>query len=83
MLYDTYAILYYTILTYAISYCTVLYNLKHDVEWLKTKRFPLSGGSARRLNVLPEVAVMKTGAGAREVLTDGYVIDILKDMRTA
>jgi len=28
------------------------------------------------------VAVMKTGAGAREVLTDGYVIDILKDMRT-
>jgi hypothetical protein len=29
------------------------------------------------------VAVMKTGAGAREVLTDGYVIDILKDMRTA
>jgi hypothetical protein len=29
------------------------------------------------------VAVMKTGAGAREVLTDGYVIDILKDMRTS
>jgi len=29
------------------------------------------------------VAVMKTGAGAREVLTDGNVIDILKDMRTA
>merc|ERR1719408_1096928 len=29
------------------------------------------------------VAVMKTGAGAREALTDGNVIDILKDMRTA
>jgi len=29
------------------------------------------------------VVVMKTGAGAREVLTDGNVIDILKDMRTA
>jgi hypothetical protein len=29
------------------------------------------------------VAVMKTGAGAREVMTDGNVIDILKDMRTA
>jgi len=29
------------------------------------------------------VVVMKTGAGAREVMTDGNVIDILKDMRTA